>query len=849
MGTRRQNHSCDQCRKSKRACDAPSFNRDRSAAGPPHGPGITNIVAPEPCSYCLKTRKTCTLDWAIRLHRQTHSRFSRVQPKNAPKDSNARSNDTKNGAETASRGAVHLPHDGFVLNAPIHQRGIFHDAPVPDAGNFVTWPESNLPDPPAFDHSFSLPPDQHTALVSSLSSDALAEPSADLSRLSQGLSNASNNTTGEDSVSDVYDITWDSRHTSVTGHGARSITSSTRSDRTPPRSDGSGWSGYRRGSNNWSCHSQSLSPYSPNQAIPAQSINHFISTGLLKIYHDVLENNLTCWVTETTCPYKTRDLTVYAPSPSDATNEWGPSWSNRIYARTLQLDKVALTNRMIHLTHSENQAVTRALNLCIAAFASQWAQGSRRQSETYHVGSDFGESPGPTPTEEFDRNIQRQLWEQARESLQRLSDVECFRMAAAEFIFGLTQKPFDSHDQPLEPAIPDVFAGVTGAQGLKSLVMHNLDDLISTEGPPIYMERAARKMQALKSRVDTMRYKSRRSDNKPMLSYEDHATIDLLYWLAVMFDTISSSINDRPVVVNDEESQHHAFPESNRSVVSQLNEGTTIGRWDIELFIQDNIHEPKKIPQWPCSHNEAADSIIRSAPIKVLFFRQVSYLQSMVRNNTRGKPLDDLIHTTTCVYRYWEMTYGRFFRAMVDDINFVPIRIQGWFLCIWAHFLLASLILGDLIEYVDTNKLGTPSGTQSRLAMNTVSTIRNDSVRHLADLARISTPHPEDSSRMAQVDFHHAVNESVILTEPWTIILIKAFSSAATILLGVAEEAITKGSGLGTGGEELVAGLRMEEECIKALWNLGKKSDLSRKTAEVLSMALSRLHASLGTGF
>lgn len=720
----------------------------------------------------------------------------------------------------------------------------------------MTWPDNGLPDPPLYNNPYSVPPNPPTALIGSLPPEPVVDISTDLSHLPQAISTVSNGANGEEAVDDGYDIRWDgSRHSSHPGDAmsSRSVRSA-RSDLSPPRSDGSGWSAVRRGSNDWSVYTQSLSPYSPNQAIPAQSINQFISTGLLKIYHDVLENNLTCWLTETSCPYKTRDLTVYAPSPSDTTREWGSSWSNRIYSRTLQLDKMAISNRMIHLTNSENQAVTRALNLCIAAFASQWAQGSRRSTETYPNGQQptSGGSPGSSPgLEEFDRNIQRQLWEQAREALQRLSDVECFRMAAAEFIFGLTQRPFDPQDQPAESATPAIFAGSTSIKGLKSSVMENLDDLISTEGPPIYMERASRKMQALKSRVDSLRYKARRAGSQKTLSYENHATIDLLYWLAVMFDTISSSINDRPVVVNDEESQHHVAPDQSQTQVTQLKDSAPVGRWDVESFVKDDLHNPKKIPIWPCSHNEAADAIIRATPVKVLFFRQVSYLQSMVRNNTRGKAVEDLISTTTSLYRYWQMTYGAFFHSMVLDIDYVPIRIQGWFLCVWAHFLLAALILGDLLEYIDANHLGDLAGSHTRAALCTVDTIRKDSVKHLADLARISNPQRDDATpnRMSQVDFHHAVNECVILTEPWTMILIKAFSSAATILLGVAEEAIIKGSGPGTSGEELVAGLRMEEECIKALWNLGKKSDLSRRTAEVLSMALSRLHTSLGSGF
>ena len=72
----------------------------------------------------------------------------------------------------------------------------------------------------------------------------------------------------------------------------------------------------------------------------------------------------------------------------------------------------------------------------------------------------------------------------------------------------------------------------------------------------------------------------------------------------------------------------------------------------------------------------------------------------------------------------------------------------------------------------------------------------------------------------------------MILTEPWTIILIRAFSKTAIYWMGEAND-LKVFEDSGEVGEKLA----QAEECIRALWILGKKSDSARRCAEVLSGA------------
>jgi hypothetical protein len=144
---------------------------------------------------------------------------------------------------------------------------------------------------------------------------------------------------------------------------------------------------------------------------------------------------------------------------------------------------------------------------------------------------------------------------------------------------------------------------------------------------------------------------------------------------------------------------------------------------------------------------------------------------------------------------------------------------------------LSVLLLADLVSHIDTNSLGLPTQTQNRTNSKWILRIRERSAKELSDLARVTTPSIPQPS-----EFHHALNESMILTEPWTVILIRAFSKAAIYWMDEAND-LRVLEAKGEVGERLA----QAEECIRALWILGKKSDGARRCAEVLSRAKRKL--------
>ncbi|KAG4279628.1 hypothetical protein FPRO04_13533 [Fusarium proliferatum] len=515
----------------------------------------------------------------------------------------------------------------------------------------------------------------------------------------------------------------------------------------------------RRMSNTWSdTQSSSLSSFTMDQSMMTRSNNLMISTNLLQIYHDVLEHNLSCWLNEVTCPFGRQQKTVSQPGNLA---EWGSSWTNRVLRRTMNLDRVAQSTQLVHLSRQQDSATAKALHLCIMAFATQWAQSSRRHRERYPSLDDIAEENPLNECmddfkEEFDRHLQRNIWDQARRALDDVADVESYRVVCAEMIFGLTQKPLDPEDT--EHSDVDTSGCFEDVYDMQS-VADEIASIIENDGPPIFMERAARKMHTLKYRFDAERKGLTRGRKRANLvasmSSEDAGTVSLLYWLTVMFDTVSSTMSERPLVVVDANSQHDDA------------RGDT--DWNVPLFIQDSLEKPRQNFHWPCSYEEAAEAVTRSAPVKVLMFRHVAYLQNLLRQGESGEKVEGFIERSARVYRYWNTTYGTFFRELLQNYNSIPGRIQSWFICICAHWNLGVLLLADLIHHIDEHALGLPAPSQSRSNCKWVMRIRERSARELSDLARVTAPDNRTPIVPTLSEFHHAINQCMILTEPWTI--------------------------------------------------------------------------------
>ncbi|OQE19209.1 hypothetical protein PENFLA_c019G10018 [Penicillium flavigenum] len=567
-----------------------------------------------------------------------------------------------------------------------------------------------------------------------------------------------------------------------------------------------------------------------------------LSESLLRIYHDVLENNLSCWLAEDTCPYKMRQrrhehLPIHQ-SPSSGRQilpEWGVSWTNRMYSRIKQLDRSARLAKLVHLTTSENRAASKALELSIMAFATQWAQGGRRWDGHCLVNrsEDEGLRDG------FEQTLHRSVWEYANQALQNVSQVECFWVVFAELVFGLIPKPssnyFDARSKERQNTDQD--------KSLKPSTLSQVMDIIDQGEPPIFIERGARKIHVLrnrfKSRQTGFHNHSTKIDEVPrQFSTEETQTVGLLYWLAIMFDTVSSSMNERPVVVSDEECQHEAAQEAVRN---HIQTPVSSRGWELDLYAQEDPEKALAM-RWPCPYEFVIRALPRSAAVKVLLFRYISYLQKSLRNAECSQVVEDIIQRTICVYRYWMRTHGALFRDLTRHYDSIPPRIKSWFPCISIPWHLGSLMLADLIEFVDTNRLGCNDYMTERQDACLVLKIRKESSIDMADLAAVLIPGLLGGIGLNKLPgFHFAVNESPLLTEPWTVLHVRAFSKASIFHLKEIEK-LQKYQHFVFDHESkaLQASVARLVNCVTALRFLGVKSRMAEAISIVLSESLNK---------
>lgn len=280
--------------------------------------------------------------------------------------------------------------------------------------------------------------------------------------------------------------------------------------------------------------------------LSATTNSFIIGETMMKIYHDVMEGALSCWLVEHTCPYKSLPSTPSSTSSDsqqqfgafqNMQTDWGPDWSNRVYRRVIRLDRMANSLGLKKLSIAEERKVAHALNSAVMAFTAQWAQSSERSKARWSTGdaldlSHIFQPPEPDLEEEFDRTLQKSFWNQARRALDECSEIDSFRVVFAEIIFGLTQKYAENLAQ--QPDQPGAARNVDTSEAV--------EEILRDDSQQIWLERATRRLHVLRRRVELHDRNLRTKEDKGHRRCDDESkkTIDLLFWLAVMFDTISA---------------------------------------------------------------------------------------------------------------------------------------------------------------------------------------------------------------------------------------------------------------------------------------------------------------------
>ncbi|KZL66913.1 regulatory protein alcR (C6 zinc finger domain-containing protein) [Colletotrichum tofieldiae] len=769
-----------------------------------------------PCSNCTKTRKNCTFDWA--RSQQVQIRGNR---KSSEKTTLASHKRLKSGHETA--------------RSPIRELGKAHvgefqSIPFENTFNCFNTELPGVPDFPVMDAQFTPNLFMPSSNIDSASHDvSLGDPSFILpSSSSMSIPSL------PDEPLDLDQTDSNSSHNpSMSGFSPDPALFITKESR----------------KRSWQSQSSPTythfgpSEFSPTQRMIVRTNNGLMTANLMQLYHDVMEGALSCWLTEQNCPYLTPNKGPRLSGLSDIQSHESISVPsnipNRIYRRVLKLDKSLDSLGIKPLTSSEDKRATKALHLAIMAFTAQWAQGSQRSQERYHGQKVFGEDLLSNGFgEEFDTALQVSFWKQAKKCLDDCAEIGSFKVAMAELLFGLTQKHNDEFHWNDNGFCRSMSSQAEESGSKRSCTAKKVQGVLDEEGYSIYVERGARRLHVLKHRSESFERRRQQPGRSSMAGEylgddshgEEKATMKLIFWLAVMFDTLSAAITERPLTVSDEDSKEREIRrvtmDENESASSISNE-----RWNDRYIIKKNQNlAPLRLP---CAEEDISRELIDAAPVKVLLFRKITRIQSLSSRGASQCKIEDSIQDGLAVYRHWNMTYGPLFQDCLQCHDSLPSKIQSWYVCLLGHWLLAVMLIADCIKLMDEQDLSVPARAKERGEATLTDHLRRTSMRAVSDLARASTPREDGIGRLA--NFHMAVNDGALLTEPWTMVLIRSFAMAGTLFL---DDAINANNPSLCTNRSQLEPLSRCEDCVKALWYLGRKSSLSRQVAIILGDGL-----------
>lgn len=391
-----------------------------------------------------------------------------------------------------------------------------------------------------------------------------------------------------------------------------------------------------------------------------------------------------------------------------------------------------------------------------------------------------------------------------------------------------------------------------GADDARSSKADELQDLLDNDYAPQFIESAARQLFTFRyklthlqrnasnpaGRIESIQGSSETSQSP--LELEDNETFNLLFWLGIMFDTLSAAMHQRPPVVSDEDSEIScaaSFPlsqapqkenEDNVSLVATK----TPALWGGLFLHKDATNEGSNIPRWPCPHEDAEKTLCDAAPVKVLLFRRISRIQTLIYRGSEFERLEEAIRDALQVYYYWNSTYARFILDCNMDHDSLPPRIQSWYVILAGHWHLAAMILADTLESIDRAEVGLDSHRESRRAIGLAAVLRKENAVAVSNLAYYSL-HGDDMSFAKTSEFHDSVNERAMLTEPWTAVLTRSFTKAGYSLLNevdVSPHAVHPAQNDLSGQALLQCGY-----CLDGLLCLGRKSDVAFLVARILS--------------
>ncbi|KAL6246025.1 hypothetical protein RBB50_007178 [Rhinocladiella similis] len=883
---RKQHSSCDQCRKAKRACDAAHTvgtvlvdgRKQQSSYAKSANRDEKLQVPAAKCSNCQKGGRDCTFSW-----------LQDILPSKAT-DGVKKQQQHRSAANLPREQVMFQTNVPRLANAPETQRS-------PAGSKFdqqtQTWDFNPIANE-ALDYRWFEALGDSGWQGDCIGQEEPTVPTQELGSCESGSERRIDNTgiaylmsrgASTDDGLEFSDLGW-THDTSSFGDTSFTM----------PQSDGSLF--------------PSTEPYAaPPSILSGEGLvsgtnRWLLAQNWLHVYHDSFENALSCWLTERNCPYtlsQKPDSQLHSGNNHSAI--WGPQWSNRIYTRVCSLDRFLNNIPGKGLSKTDNSLAGKALHAAVMAFGVQWAQaGPRGDMRNYSSStgsmSNVHEDMNLPAADEFGRSVQETLWYQARQALQNAAGVQSYRVAFANIIFSLTQKPLKledwiqhsnwrSHlneaDAGLNRDLFSQYGPLSGKEDIESR-WQMLQDIMNADGPPIYLEAALR--QLIASRWTWERRQRRQSlqcrssqnsrpfnfvhptDSTPVPTEEHRETFKLLSWLAIMFDTISAAMLQRPLVVSDEDSKIESSDpwDPSDSGDPQKSDGagqTLVKICDLDGWAPDSLPEERRDSmssdlwgtlfleksrsrtfQWGDEDQlyfnlgEASAILCDAAPVKVLLFRKVGCIQRLMSRRASGEDLELAVDEALGVYAFWNDTYGKFISYCIANHHDLPPRIQSWYIVLAGHWHLGAMLLADAVDELDQAGLSQAFQRNIRRTSDFSNNLRRSNAITVSELCRCSLHGPSLSFPKAR-EFSYPVNQVALLSEPWTVVLIQSFSRAGYIFIRYLMSWDQWTDKLWSNEDDERYQLRTRcSYCIEGLLNLANKSDMAFLAAKFLKDCL-----------
>ncbi|CBQ74027.1 related to regulatory protein alcR [Sporisorium reilianum SRZ2] len=582
-----------------------------------------------------------------------------------------------------------------------------------------------------------------------------------------------------------------------------------------------------------------ISPTSSTTRMTSTIDRIFLNDGLIRVYEGAAEHALQCWITSSNTPYM---LVERSSSPSSSSQQL-------VYWRICELDRGARA-LLGHTTTSRERDIMDAFHAVVLAFAAQWTP-----SWISGLASARGRS---------ENRVRLALWERARDRLQRVANVDSFRVIFALVIFAWTEKP----RQVQERAAGDADVDLNG----ENCALDTSDWQSPAEGSTFLLVAAMRKLLSIKFRIEGRKRRGVSPWNAPggkvkvaaqtrsaaTADGEGHETMagkiqsdleskrpaavsdttaadasetarmdgtyHMLYWLCVVIDTETSVLRKHPPVVCDEDSEIiSCIPFTSPSSCDTPSPARK-GIWDD--YIIDTSHRKHQshefVTSWPSDATKAAATLAFSTPAKVVMFRQISRLQMSFWRRASTQSVEQHIRSGLAIVYHWNQIYGPLIDSLRASHAALPASIQSWYVLLAFPWYLAILLFVEMVQTVDMAGASDAQCRHDRARSGLFPRLRDracaDLTLLIAAIQSTAFTHPDHTFQYVRDS-----GANLLLTEPWSEILVHSITAVVTTELKLHD-----------GYCSLFQWSELDESCKridKCLWALQQLQDRSPSAA------------------